>query len=176
MSFTINERDLTEFQPNLTAEQAQRVVNYLVAGGWEAEYSPEPSDSLRQELASDGWLGPAVEHYAYTVTLPTMKFEGQLFDLGAVVFTPGVLDLIDNSKVPAALGQLVFHPYIKRHALGDWGDIPKVGRKAGDWQANDRALEEGGRIFSVYHLNDDKFWIITEADRSVTTVLTPSEY
>ena len=46
-----------------------------------------------------------------------------------------------------------------------------------DWQANDLALHNGGRLLSVYHtLNDTKFWIITEADRSATTILLPEEY
>ena len=59
-----------------------------------------------------------------------------------------------------------------RHESGDWGDVC-----AEDKEANETALQFGGRLFSVYHNSKGvKFWIITEADRSVTTILLPSEY
>jgi hypothetical protein len=58
---------------------------------------------------------------------------------------------------------------IKRHQSGDWGD--------GDTEANERALIERTRLWSVYHAESGtKFWLITEADRSVTTVLLPADY
>lgn len=61
---------------------------------------------------------------------------------------------------------------LNRHQYGDWGDCDQE-----DAQANDEAIAEGARIFSVYHdKNHRKFWIITEADRSMTTVLLPEEY
>jgi len=61
---------------------------------------------------------------------------------------------------------------LKRHKTGDWGDLC-----ADDKELNDRALDNGGRIFSAYHdRNGVKFWIITEADRSATTVLLPDDY
>jgi hypothetical protein len=61
---------------------------------------------------------------------------------------------------------------IQRHQAGDWGDLC-----AEDRQVNDQALVEGTRLLSVYHAVDGtKFWIITEADRSVTTVLLPEDY
>lgn len=65
-------------------------------------------------------------------------------------------------------------PYIRRHASGDWGDLAEEDRKA-----NMDALHHGNRLLSVYHTGlggDDRFWIITEADRSSTTLLLPSEY
>ena len=55
---------------------------------------------------------------------------------------------------------------LRRHRQGDWGDLLPE-----DAIANDLALEQGGRLFSAYGLGRDRFWIITEADRSVTTVL-----
>ena len=59
-----------------------------------------------------------------------------------------------------------------RHLAGDWGDL-----NAADRAANDRALQSGERIISGYRLgNDQKIWIITEADRSATTILLPAEY
>lgn len=61
---------------------------------------------------------------------------------------------------------------IRRHAHGDWGDLDDEDRTA-----NDRALKEGTRLFSSYHTTEGvRFWIITEADRAVTTVLLPDEY
>jgi hypothetical protein len=61
----------------------------------------------------------------------------------------------------------------QRHAQGDWGDVCEE-----DWALNDLALADGdGRIFSSYELPESgKVWVITEADRSVTTLLLPEEY
>lgn len=59
-----------------------------------------------------------------------------------------------------------------RHATGDWGNLDDV-----DKAENDRALVDGGRLVSSFlSLDGTKFWIITEADRSATTVLLPEEY
>jgi hypothetical protein len=57
--------------------------------------------------------------------------------------------------------------------MGDWGDVDTEEKAA-----NDRAVKEGGRLVSCYHLprTGKAIWIITDADRSVTTVLLPEEY
>ena len=61
---------------------------------------------------------------------------------------------------------------LRRHHNGDWGDVC-----AEDREANETALQTGGRLLSVYHDRMDvKFWIITEADRNTTTVLLPDDY
>jgi hypothetical protein len=61
---------------------------------------------------------------------------------------------------------------LRRHARGDWGDLDDE-----DLQANERALKDGTRLLSAYHSSaGTKFWIITEWDRSATTVLLPEEY
>ena len=61
---------------------------------------------------------------------------------------------------------------LRRHARGDWGEVD-----AEDWKSNDRSLQEGTRLLSAYRTRSGiKLWIITEADRSVTTVLLPEEY
>jgi hypothetical protein len=61
---------------------------------------------------------------------------------------------------------------LARHAHCDWGEVCEEDRNA-----NDQALRLGGRLLSVYHTGSRvKFWIITEADRSATTVLLPEEY
>lgn len=88
-----------------------------------------------------------------------------LFALGQVVATPGALAALE------AAGQAP-HELLMRHVSGDFGDLVEE-----DLQANRRALEEGTRIFSAYNLSDGtRLWLITEADRSVTTFLRPDEY
>jgi len=85
------------------------------------------------------------------------------FQLGKVLATPGALEAIPMEEMRHALG---------RHWSGDWGDLEQEDR-----DANDRALEEGSRLFSAYKSSSAQvFWVITEADRSVSTVLLPEEY
>lgn len=85
------------------------------------------------------------------------------FDIGRLLFTPGAIQEIPPETAGRAL---------LRHISGDWGDVCLVDR-----QANESALRTGRRLFSVCHTEGGmKFWIITEADRSYTTVLLPSEY
>lgn len=63
-------------------------------------------------------------------------------------------------------------PALWRHVTGDWGDLDEQ-----DWQENELSLKEGHRLLSRYHATDGTvFWIITEHDRSVTTILLPKEY
>lgn len=63
-------------------------------------------------------------------------------------------------------------PYLIRHANGDWGDVCKE-----DWKSNDEALKNGERLLSEYKLSDGRrIWIITEWDRSATTLLFPEDY
>lgn len=89
----------------------------------------------------------------------------ELFDLGHVVGTPGAVVALIESNTDAS-------ELVMRHALGFWGDLDLEDRLA-----NERALDHGGRIFSAYTLPGDKrVWVITEADRSVTTLLLPEEY
>ena len=90
--------------------------------------------------------------------LPTARFR-----LGRIVATPNALSHLTQDDILAG---------IQRHQSGDWGDVDEHDR-----QANDQALVEGTRLFSVYHSTTRlKFWIISEADRSVTTVLLPEDY
>ena len=87
------------------------------------------------------------------------------FSLGQVVGTPGAL---------AALAQAGQAPleFIGRHAAGDWGELDEEDR-----QENERSLTDDCRLLSAYSLKDGtKIWIITEADRSSTTILLPEEY
>lgn len=86
-----------------------------------------------------------------------------LFKLGIVVMTPGARDMSEN-------GVHLFS-FLKRHARGDWGDVPPE-----DARENDLSVKNGFRILSAYETKEGSLWIITEADRSVTTFLLPSEY
>ena len=88
-----------------------------------------------------------------------------LFALGQVVATPGALAALETA------GQAPFE-FLARHVTGDWGDLVDE-----DVRENERALERGGRIFSAYNLSDGtRLWVITEHDRSVSTLLLPMEY
>ena len=72
-------------------------------------------------------------------------------ELGQLLITPAAREVISSVEVNAALN---------RHAQGDWGDVT-----GDDGEANDDALENEGRLFSVYHNSDGlKFWVITESD------------
>jgi hypothetical protein len=90
-----------------------------------------------------------------------------LFELGQVVATPGAIEALGGHPdgCTRAIGLVI------RHNYGDWGDIDPE-----DTGLNEAAIANGDRILSVYNVNDVKFYVITEADRSVTTVLLPSEY
>lgn len=101
------------------------------------------------------------------------------FPLGRLVATPGALALVQGRRIN-------IFALIERHVLGDWGDLHEE-----DKQENENALKEGRRLMSAYVVDKssdniagfgeegyegEKVWVITEWDRSVTTVLLPSEY
>ncbi len=82
-----------------------------------------------------------------------------------IVGTPGALDAIEQA------GQIPPEFFI-RHKNGDWGELPEE-----DADANERALQDGTRLFSAYSTRrQETLWVITEADRSATTMLLPDEY
>ncbi len=100
-----------------------------------------------------------------TLPMPTQK----PLELGQVVATLAALEVVPADTIEDAL---------LHHQLGDWGVCCPE-----DWRTNDRAWKYGARILSVYEYGPekegarrDRFWIITEADRSATTVLLPSDY
>jgi hypothetical protein len=88
----------------------------------------------------------------------------RLFALGKVVSTPNALAFARKNQID--LGQL-----LTRHQTGDWGDLDDE-----DKESNEEALINKTRVFSSYSFGEDKVWIITEADRSFTTFLMPSDY
>ena len=90
---------------------------------------------------------------------------GSKFSLGRLVATP------DAFAALHAAGWSPTH-LLRRHVRGDWGEICEVDRRS-----NEHALEGGARLLSVYTLPTKvKVWVITEADRSVTTILLPHQY
>ncbi|WP_437191145.1 hypothetical protein [Planctomicrobium sp. SH527] len=92
-----------------------------------------------------------------------LHIRGKSFDPGRIVITPAANAVLSQDDVLRALA---------RHLSMDWGELCEQ-----DWQENELALNEGMRLFSSYLTADQrKFWIITEHDRSVTTILLPSDY
>lgn len=93
------------------------------------------------------------------------KMPKVLFNLGRIVITPGAvmsLQVAENHPVQ----------FLARHVTGDWGDLPEE-----DIEENKYSIDRGLRVFSAYELDTGgKIYVITEWDRSVTTVLVPDEY
>jgi len=91
-----------------------------------------------------------------------LPFTNTTFPLGEIAATPGVMNLLTYQEV---------YMLLARHFMSDWEDITQD-----DKDTNDQALVSEDRLFSSYVTPNGKVWIITEADRSVTTALLPSEY
>ena len=90
---------------------------------------------------------------------------GARFALGETFITPGAQEALDMA------GQTAIQ-FLRRHMSADWGEISED-----DAQENELSLRDGFRLLSAYRtVKDQKIWIITEADRSTTTILLPSEY
>jgi len=91
--------------------------------------------------------------------------ESPLFNLGQIAITPAAFRSIQEAGDTAL-------PFLHRHVCGDWGDLDREDRCE-----NDISVQNGFRILSAYHTSRGvKLWIITEADRSSTTILLPEEY
>jgi len=85
------------------------------------------------------------------------------FPLGDIFITTAASEALTQADITVAM---------LRHSRGDWGAVCSE-----DWSSNELSLTDGSRLLSVYHgTTGVKFWIITEADRSVTTVLLPADY
>jgi len=83
---------------------------------------------------------------------------------GRIVATPGALEVLEDAGVEP-------HELLRRHLSGDWGELD-----AHDRRENERSLKHGFRVLSSYPVGGQKVWVITEADRSSTCLLLPSEY
>ena len=85
------------------------------------------------------------------------------FPMGQVVATPGAIEVLEDGEITRLL---------QRHQSGDWGEVDRE-----DWRANDLSLRERTRLLSAYTTESGtKVWVITEVDRSATTLLLPEEY
>lgn len=96
---------------------------------------------------------------------------GALFPLGRLVATPAAKEALDGAY-PTGEAEKAAAGFVARHLRGDWGEMDEH-----DYAVNNRALLQGSQLLSAYHLADGtKIYIITEADRSVTTILLPDDY
>lgn len=86
------------------------------------------------------------------------------FPLGNTYATAGVTHWAERHEIDLTR-------YIRRHHCGEWGDLD-----AEDRQANEEALQDGTRIFSAYKIGEKKIYIVTEGDRSMTTIMLATEY
>jgi hypothetical protein len=113
----------------------------------------------------EGWQQLMQDQLRYQVEESNPFEEGDmLFCLGRIIMTPGAQATLETNNVPAIR-------LLLRHASGDWGDLEE------DKKANDFDLKAGGRLLSSYHLPDEtKVWVITEWNRTATTILCPEEY
>jgi len=94
-----------------------------------------------------------------------MQSTKALFLLGQIVATPGALEALTRAKQSP-------HDFLNRHGTGDWGELGNE-----DKTENEYSLQHGFRILSSYTTAaGEKLWVITEADRSVTTLLLPEDY
>ena len=95
----------------------------------------------------------------------TQEARAARFALGQTVITPGAEEALQIAG-QTAIG------FLRRHLAGDWGDLSDE-----DVRENELSLEQGFRLLSRYETaNGERLWIITEADRSATTILLPIEY
>lgn len=87
------------------------------------------------------------------------------FSLGQTLATPGALQALEDAGESGST-------YLARHQSGDWGDVCKE-----DHKENELSLQHGFRLLSIYKTSKGvRIWVITEADRSATTILLPDEY
>lgn len=125
---------------------------------------PNPQFDVAWDEQSRLWKSTFHKGEEGSVSSSQARIQIPKFPLGQVVSTPGALSALEES------GQLP-HEFLYRHVAGDWGEVDEHDR-----QANDRGVQEGDRLLSAYTTKrGTRLWIITEWDRSVTTLLLPSE-
>ncbi len=99
-----------------------------------------------------------------TATSLEPKNDKPLFDLGRLTATQSALHFLERIEMQPLI-------LLRRHVVGDWGDLDR-----GDIEANKQSIQDGSRILSAYLLQNEKVYVITEGDRSITTILMASEY
>jgi hypothetical protein len=149
-----------ELNESETIRLFQHLVNNGLAWKLQGTYGRRARDLLKAGLIQ---LPDSDVHVADEEIAPGDRpVNKSRFPLGQTVVTAHALDLLRPDEI--ALG-------LARHVRGDWGDLCPE-----DMLENENALTQGGRLFSAYGQGATRFWIITEWDRSVTTVLLPMDY
>lgn len=127
-----------------------------------------PTSTKAPQATSDLPLDPAGEHPMMTGQAENKPILFQGFATGKIVMTRGLHTAMEDQSID-------YTPFLLRHLCGDWGEVCEE-----DWAANNEAVTSEGRLLSAYTLPEnpeaEKLWIITEWDRSVTTLLLPSKY
>jgi hypothetical protein len=145
----------------------QDAIFYGYRVGWDEEVTYFNQSDL--ELGSAQWGFPIVQEEAFVPCrlsdVQAVERGERKFPLGQIVATPGAAEaLTRNQQEPTE--------FLRRHWRGDWGRLDQE-----DIAENELSLTVGLRLLSAYTLKDGTYiWIITEADRSATTILLPSEY
>lgn len=123
---------------------------------------PKPQLRLSWDNENGVWVSSFYQERTDNLRL---KAPPHLFPMGQIVATTGALDAIEEAAQNPS-------EFLLRHVTGDWGDMPRE-----DVLENERSLAYGSRLMSSYRTRQGvKIWVITEWDRSVTTLLLPSEY
>lgn len=148
-------------QAFLNRQAEQMLATYEKADRSERTAVIKQIDSFLEIVPEDAkrfWL-------SFRYKLERLNEQKPLFSLGQTVMTIGAREALKEAN------QLPIE-FLKRHVSGDWGEVCKD-----DWEENELSLVEGFRLLSAYKTSQDvKIWIITEANRSYTTILLPSEY
>ena len=148
-------------QAYLNRQAEQMLATYKQANESERIAVIKQIDSFLEVIPQDAkkfWL-------KFRYQLERLNEKAVLFPLGQTVMTLGAKEALEESN------ELPMN-FLARHQSGDWGEVCKE-----DAEENDFSLKNGFRLLSAYKTSQDvKIWIITEADKSSTTILLPSEY
>ena len=172
----MSDQDFAEMTNRDRGNMAKRVLDahYYSLNHNQLPSEPMPTQAISDLLVDlmhlahnenidfDECMGAAIEGYHEDLDGGNSYEIVELFKPGRLVCTPGASEVFTSLEI----GQ-----FIERHLRGDWGDLDQE-----DKFSNERAVRDGSRLLSAYETDDDRVYVITEADRSVTTVLLPEEY